>query len=40
MELEGQSLIEKSPQEISHMVHKVGTNCLQLRKTVPFFKGF
>ncbi|MGA2029068.1 MAG: hypothetical protein ABSG87_03240, partial [Verrucomicrobiota bacterium] len=36
MELAGKLQIEKSPQEISQVVHKVGTNRLLSRKTVSF----
>jgi hypothetical protein len=36
MELAGKSLSDKSPQEISQVVHKVGTNRLLSRKTVTF----
>jgi hypothetical protein len=36
MELAGRIQTEKSPQEISQVVHKVGTNRLLSRKTVSF----
>jgi hypothetical protein len=36
LELSGKSQSEKSPQEISQVVHKVGTNRLISRKTVSF----
>jgi hypothetical protein len=36
MELAGKSQTDKSPQEISQVVHKVGTNRLLSRKTVSF----
>ena len=36
MELAGKVQVEKSPQEISRLVHKVGTNRLLSRKTVSF----
>ena len=36
LELAGKAQIEKSPQEISKIVHKVGTNRLLSRKTVTF----
>jgi hypothetical protein len=36
MELAGKSQTEKSPQEISQLIHKVGTNRLLSRKTVSF----
>ena len=36
LELAGKSQIDKSPQEISQVVHKVGTNRLLSRKTVTF----
>jgi hypothetical protein len=36
MELAGKSQTEKSPQEISHLIRKVGTNRLLSRKTVSF----
>jgi hypothetical protein len=36
MELAGKTQVEKSPQEISQVVHKVGTNRLLSRKTVTF----
>jgi site-specific DNA recombinase len=36
MELAGKMQIEKSPQEISQLVHKFGTNRLLTRKTVSF----
>jgi hypothetical protein len=36
MELAGKMQTEKSPQEISRLVHKVGTNRLLSRKTVTF----
>jgi molecular chaperone GrpE (heat shock protein) len=37
LEMAGKMQAEKSPQEISHIVHKVGTNRLLSRKTVSFF---
>ena len=36
MELAGKMQIEKSPQEISEVVRKAGTNCLISRKTVSY----
>ena len=36
LELAGKTQSEKSPQEISKLVHRVGTNCLISRKTVSF----
>jgi hypothetical protein len=36
LELAGKMQTEKSPQEISQLVHKVGTNRLLSRKTVSF----
>jgi DNA invertase Pin-like site-specific DNA recombinase len=36
MELAGKMQVEKSPQEISQLVHKIGTNRLLSRKTVSF----
>jgi hypothetical protein len=36
LELAGKVQTEKSPQEISQVVHKVGTNRLLSRKTVTF----
>jgi hypothetical protein len=36
MELAGKMQTDKSPQEISRLVHKVGTNRLLSRKTVTF----
>ena len=36
LELAGKSQTDKSPQEISQVVHKVGTNRLLSRKTVTF----
>jgi hypothetical protein len=35
--LAGKSQAEKSPHEISRIVHEIGTNRLILRKTVSFF---
>ncbi|MES1180943.1 MAG: hypothetical protein ABUL66_03680 [Verrucomicrobiota bacterium] len=36
LEMAGKSQTEKSPQEISRVVHKIGTNRLLSRKTVTF----
>ncbi len=36
LEMAGKAQVEKSPQEISKIVHKVGTNRLISRKTVTF----
>jgi hypothetical protein len=36
MESAGKVQVEKSPQEISQLVHKIGTNLLLSRKTVSF----